>query len=97
MKSTFALLSLACLAVSRPLSSPETSEQVFLGGLEEHSTNYPGFDIDLTSQRLIQLEGREPIWMTELEKVWHLAANFSFTNLVRSDSSKSSGIKFFDM
>jgi len=81
MKSTFALLSLACLAVSRPLSSTETSEQVFLGGLEEHSTNYPGFDIDLTSQRLIQLEGREPIWMTELEKI----------------QVKAQGIKFFDI
>jgi leucyl aminopeptidase len=81
MKSTFALLSLACLAVSRPLSSTETSEQVFLGGLEEHSTNYSGFDIDLTSQRLIQLEGREPIWMTELEKI----------------QVKAQGIKFFDI
>ena len=74
MKSVLAFLSLAFLATARPLSSLESSEQVFFGGLEEHGTNYPGFDLDLTSRRLVQMEGREPVWMTELEKVYHIVA-----------------------
>jgi leucyl aminopeptidase len=81
MKSVLAFLSLAFLATARPLSSLESSEQVFFGGLEEHGTNYPGFDLDLTSRRLVQMEGREPVWMTELEKI----------------QAKAQGIKFFDI
>ena len=28
-----------------------------------------GYDLDLNSLRLIQLEGKDPVWMTEIEKV----------------------------
>lgn len=69
MKSFSALASLACLAVAHPLSSSQDSGQVVLGGLEDHDVNYPGFDLDLTSRRLVQMDGQAPIWMTELEKV----------------------------
>ena len=27
------------------------------------------YDLDLNSLRLVQLEGKDPVWMTELEKV----------------------------
>jgi hypothetical protein len=30
---------------------------------------HPGFYLDLGARRLVQMEGKEPVWMTELEKV----------------------------
>lgn len=39
-------------------------EQIPLG-----NEQYPGFDIDLNAQRLVQLEGQEPVWMSEWDKV----------------------------
>lgn len=30
---------------------------------------YPGFDLDLNALRWVQLEGQDPVLMTELEKV----------------------------
>ena len=30
---------------------------------------YPGFDLDLSALRWVQLEGQDPVMMTELEKV----------------------------
>lgn len=68
MKS-LTLLSLVYLATATPLSLLYGSEQVPLGSLEEHVTSYPGFDLDLDDRRLVQMEGQEPVWMTELEKV----------------------------
>jgi len=72
------LISLACLAraVASPLSATYGSEQVPLDGLEKH-----GFDLDLSAQRLVQMEGQKPVWMTELEKI----------------QAKARGIKFFDI
>jgi leucyl aminopeptidase len=66
-----AFVSLACLtgAVPSPLSAFAGSDQLPLGGLEEHAITYPGFNLDLSAQRLVQMEGQEPVWMTELEKV----------------------------
>jgi leucyl aminopeptidase len=81
MKSFSALLSLACLAVAHPLSSSQDSGQVVLGGLEDHDVDYPGFDLDLTSRRLVQMDGQAPVWMTELEKI----------------QAKAQGINFFDI
>ncbi|KZT72590.1 peptidase [Daedalea quercina L-15889] len=43
--------------------------------------SYPGFDLDLGALRWVQLEGQDPVTMTELEKI----------NL------KAAGIKFFDI
>ncbi|EPT01217.1 hypothetical protein FOMPIDRAFT_1120705 [Fomitopsis schrenkii] len=42
---------------------------------------YPGFDLDLNALRWVQLEGQDPVLMTELEKI----------NL------KAAGVKFFDI
>ena len=67
MKSVSTLLSLACLVSASPISS-SYGGQVVLGDLEEYH-DYPGFNLDLSAQRLVQLEGKEPIWMSELEKV----------------------------
>jgi leucyl aminopeptidase len=93
MKSFSALLALACLAVARPLSSHDGG-QVVLGDFEEHDVNYPGFDLDLTSRRLIQMDGQAPVWMTELEKVWsacHTYNIFLCRSISCPDSSESTG------
>jgi bacterial leucyl aminopeptidase len=67
MKSIFAGLSFVCVALAIPFFSSGDGGQLPFS-LEEY-TNYPGFDMDLQELRLIQLEGQDPVWMTELEKV----------------------------
>ena len=63
-----ALLALVSAAVATPLSLYDNGLQSPLGDLLP--TSYPGFDLDLSEPRLIQLEGHdEPVTMTELEKV----------------------------
>jgi hypothetical protein len=47
----------------------EWDSQVQLQFSAEDYANYPGYDLDLNELRLVQLEGREPVWMTEYEKV----------------------------
>ena len=72
MKRIFAGLSLACLALAIPFYSPESESgdgQVQLQFSAEDFANYPGFDLNLNELRLVQLEDREPVWMTEYEKV----------------------------
>jgi len=71
MKRIFAGLSLACLALAIPFYSPENAgdgQVQFQLSLGDYA-NYPGFDLDLNELRLVQLEGRAPMWMTEYEKV----------------------------
>ncbi|KAJ7781427.1 peptidase [Mycena metata] len=72
MKSLFALVALAVVANSSPING----EQVPLG-LE----SFPGFSLDLTAQRLVEMQGQPPVWMSELEKI----------------QAKQRGIKFFDI
>ena len=64
------LLALVSATVATPaLSLYDNSAQEPLLG-DVLPTSYPGFDLDLDAQRLVQLEGQEePIVMTELEKV----------------------------
>jgi len=72
MKRIFAGLSLAYLALAIPFYSSESANgggQVQLQFSAEDFANYPGFDLDLNELRLVQLEGRDPVWMTEYEKV----------------------------
>jgi len=78
MKSlSILLLSLACLVVANPLSPSFDDHQVPLGAKD----GYPGFDLDLNAQRLVQMEGQAPVWMTELKKI----------------QTKAEGVKFFDI
>jgi len=51
--------------VSCALATPLTYEQIPIGV----ETAQPGFSLDLNARRLVQFEGQEPLWMTELEKV----------------------------
>lgn len=58
------ILALAAASAANPLLFKE-SEQRPLGFQQQ---THPGFDLDLNERRLIQLEGQEPVWITELEK-----------------------------
>ncbi|KAF8639864.1 hypothetical protein AX17_001119 [Amanita inopinata Kibby_2008] len=42
---------------------------------------HPGFDLDLDALRLVQFDGQDPVWITELDKI----------------RAKAQGIKFFDI
>ena len=60
-RSLVALLSLTAVAVTA-----YSDDQSIL---QESLQTYPGFDLDLSALRWVQLEGQEPVLMTELEKV----------------------------
>ncbi|KAF4610436.1 hypothetical protein D9613_006927 [Agrocybe pediades] len=75
MKSFAILLSFVSLISATPLAYDHQSP------LSSQITSYPGFDYDLNALRLVQLEGQEPVWMTELEKI----------------NIKAQGVKFFDI
>lgn len=57
------LLSIASLGGANPIAQ---GDQI---PLKQTETTYSGFDLDLNSLRFVQLEGKDPVWMTELEKV----------------------------
>ncbi|KAI0829443.1 peptidase [Trametes gibbosa] len=79
MKAAALLLTLVSAAVATPLSLYDNA-QSHLGDL--WPTSYPGFDLDLSAPRLVQLDGHdEPVVMTELEKI----------------QAKVRGIRFFDV
>ncbi|ETW84302.1 Metallo peptidase M28 [Heterobasidion irregulare TC 32-1] len=76
MKSLFGFVVLACAVVALPSQSPLIVNEVL--NLDSFAD---GFDLDLNSLRLVQMEGQSPVWMTELEKI----------------HAKAQGIKFFDI
>jgi hypothetical protein len=94
MKS-FALISLGFLAgaIASPLRASFGYEQLPLS-LDEPLSNYDGFDLDLNAPRLVQMEGQEPVWMTELEKVYHNHLNGTFhdTNILYRSKQKLVGL-----
>jgi leucyl aminopeptidase len=75
MKSLAVLFSFACAALSTPLSP-------FLNQVPlSDQIDYPGFNLDLNALRLVQMEGQQPMWITELDKI----------------EAKAQGLKFFDI
>lgn len=65
MKSFTALLALASLAVSAT-ALPDNAQYPLA---QEQLTSYPGFDLDLTERRVIELDDNTRRVVTELEKV----------------------------
>jgi hypothetical protein len=96
MKSSLISLSLACAVLSTPLSFPEGEQAPFDAGL---MTSYPGFTLDLDAQRLVQTEGKDPVWMTEMDKVLQFQPCVSLTkpSIVAQVQAKAQGVSFFDM
>ncbi|KAF8165145.1 peptidase [Crassisporium funariophilum] len=77
MKSFAILISLVSLVAATPLTYSNNDQ----APLSPEETTYPGFDLDLNALRLVHLEGQNPVWMTELEKI----------------RAKAQGLKFFDI
>ncbi|EGO22330.1 hypothetical protein SERLADRAFT_440355 [Serpula lacrymans var. lacrymans S7.9] len=80
MKSAVLLLSLGCVIAANPLLAHNSNQQVVLNG-QAYKVEHDGFSLDLSEKRLVQMEGQEPVWMTELEKI----------------EAKAQGLKFFDI
>jgi len=79
MKSLALLLAVVSAAVSTPLAFGENGQVHF--EVDNLPPSYPGFDLDLNALRWVQVDGKAPERMTELQKI----------NL------KAAGIKFFDV
>jgi len=98
MKRIFAGLSLACLALAIPFHSFESTNggdgQVQLQFSAEDFANYPGFDLDLNNLRLVQLEGRDPVWMTEYEKIQAKARGLNFFDITDAQELGNSDESF---
>lgn len=81
------LLSISSLGKANPL------------GFAQDDQTPLGYDLDLSSLRLVQLEGNDPVWMTEIEKVGFSISSSSITNPwpATQIQVKAQGFKFFDM
>ncbi|KAJ3564690.1 hypothetical protein NP233_g8131 [Leucocoprinus birnbaumii] len=73
MKSLAGLLSLLAFVTAGAVALPYRAQSPF----EVH----PGFNLDLNAPRLVELDGHQRVWMTELEKI----------------QAKARGVKFFDV
>ncbi|KAG6855036.1 hypothetical protein C0991_005965 [Blastosporella zonata] len=93
MRSFSLLLSLACIATATHLFEGQAP----LGA--ELMTSHPGFTLDLNAQRLVQLDGEAPTWVSELDKVTHTHAKLVVIECssLPQVRMKAKGIKFFDM
>lgn len=65
MRAFTVILAFVSAALANPVLFAD-SQQIPLGNQQQR---YPGFDVDLNERRLIQLEGQQPVWLTELDKV----------------------------
>lgn len=76
MKSFAVLLALASLVVASPALLVDSQSP-----LTKVQAEYPGYSLDLAELRLVQIEGQEPTWVSELEKI----------------NMKAQGVNFFDI
>lgn len=74
MKAALISISFVCAALATPLRVFDVQTPIV-----DHIQ--PGFNLDLNVPRLVQFEGQEPVWITELDKI----------------EAKARGIKFFDI
>ncbi|KAF9218621.1 Zn-dependent exopeptidase [Gyrodon lividus] len=86
MKPTFLILPLiggSFAATIQAFYDSGNVQQVVLNGqiFDASPSARVGFSLDLNEKRLVQMEGKEPVWMTELEKI----------------AAKANGVKFFDI
>ncbi|KAK2466341.1 hypothetical protein APHAL10511_001983 [Amanita phalloides] len=75
MKSALLTVSFVCATLATPIHVLEHAQAPV------NYRTYSGFDLDLNTPRLLQFENREPVWMTELDKI----------------RAKANGVNFFDV
>lgn len=86
MKSLSILLSLISLVVATPLSYSSQEQLPF----NADGATYPGFNLDLTALRLVEMEGQAPVWVTELEKIKLKAEGINFFDITEAQDLSSS-------
>lgn len=81
------LLSISSLGIANPIEFAQDDQAPL------------GYDLDLNALRLVQLEGKDPVWMTEIEKVGFSISSSSITDHwpATQIQVKAQGSKFFDM
>jgi leucyl aminopeptidase len=90
MKFLAGFLSLLALVTSGIVALPYGAQSSF----EVH----PGFNLDLNALRLVELDGHQRVWMTELEKVWPgMLHHICRINNSKKIQAKARGVKFFDV
>lgn len=83
MKSILAILPLVGLAASIPLQVPfGLSKPINIG-------QYPGFNLDVNEQRLVQMEDQEPMWVTEWDKILMKALGVKFFDITETQDLES--------
>ncbi|KAI0921575.1 hypothetical protein AcV7_008208 [Taiwanofungus camphoratus] len=87
MKSFTLLLPIISLAVATSFSFNENEQIPFGTNLQE---TYPGFDLDLSELRWVELEGQAPVLMSELEKIELKAQGFKFFDVTDTPDLGSS-------
>lgn len=90
MKSFAILLALASIVVASP--SLVVDDQTPLAVAE-----YAGYDLDLAQLRLVQVEGKEPEWISELDKASRLLLSAHRLLTFLQINLKTQGVNFFDM
>lgn len=92
MKLSLSFVSFA-LAGSAAAAAFSSDQQTVFGSIPKET--YPGFDLDLNAQRLVQLsDASEPVWMSELDKarIYMLFSPLKLTALDRdADSPQGKG------
>lgn len=81
------LLSISSLGIANPIEFAQDDQAPL------------GYDLDLNALRLVQLEGKDPVWMTEIEKVgFSISSSFITDHWPATQIQvKAQGSKFFDM
>ena len=86
MKSFAVLLALASLVVASPALLADTQSP-----LTKVLADYPGYSLDLAELRLVQIEGQEPTWVSELEKASHPTRSVDLSLTLYADQHEGSG------
>lgn len=95
MKFAALLAFVGCVVATRYATPQEVQKP-----MDVQTQQYPGFDLDLSELRLVQLEGQDPVWLSELDKVKHThhATKSLLDSLRRLQINlKAQGVRFFDM
>ena len=53
----------------------KANPSIQVGQDDQIPLGYYDVDLDLNSPRLVELEGEDPMWMTEIEKVYYYAVS----------------------
>ncbi|KAK7053546.1 peptidase [Favolaschia claudopus] len=82
MKFLLTLIALVYIALAASTGGEQTPFTV--------DYKHPDFDWDLSTRRLVQMEGQSPVWITELEKIQAKARGINFFDITDAEDLGSS-------